>query len=111
MVDKPRANAPVVKYIGESGWLLRRVCQFGTSAGFYGEPANGHSGGWRWSDRGWPASTAYFALYPLPIAVGAAGLGPFWRLCREACSEGDHDERDHARELEQRRRAAAGGAP
>jgi hypothetical protein len=50
------AAAPV-RYIGETGEFRRRMCQFGNSAGFWGERRNGHSAGWRWpvgqSDNAW----------------------------------------------------------
>jgi hypothetical protein len=40
--------APEVRYIGETSEFRRRMGQFGTSAGFWGERRPGHSGGWRW---------------------------------------------------------------
>src|SRR5438128_2521307 len=41
--------APEVKYIGESGEFLRRIGQFGESAGFFhdGKRRDGHSAAWR----------------------------------------------------------------
>jgi hypothetical protein len=37
-----------VRYVGETSEFLRRMGQFGNSAGFWGQRRNGHSGGWRW---------------------------------------------------------------
>jgi hypothetical protein len=46
-----------VRYIGETNAFLRRMGQFGESAGFWGNRQNGHSAGWRWpaghSDSTW----------------------------------------------------------
>ena len=41
-------TAAEVKYIGETGEFLRRLGQFGESAGFGGGRRNGHSAAWRW---------------------------------------------------------------
>ena len=43
-------KAAEVRYIGETGEFLRRMGQFGQSAGFWGERHNGHSAGWRWAE-------------------------------------------------------------
>lgn len=80
---EPNPVQHAVKYIGETGLLLRRLGQFGTSAGLFGERGRGHSAGWRWKDE-WIAAGAYVALYPVPKDVADSGLSPFWRLCREA---------------------------
>ena len=72
-----------VVYVGETSNLRRRMGQFGTSAGFFGTRKKGHSGAWRWKDD-WSTDGAFFALYPVPDDVVAAGLAPLWRLCREA---------------------------
>ena len=37
-----------VQYVGETGNFNRRMRQFGTSAGFFGPRAKGHSAAWRW---------------------------------------------------------------
>jgi len=37
-----------VRYIGETSEFLRRIGQFGDSAGFCGARRNGHSAAWRW---------------------------------------------------------------
>src|SRR5438128_58250 len=41
-------TAVEVKYIGESNEFQRRIGQFGTSAGFWGQRRKAHSAGWRW---------------------------------------------------------------
>ena len=41
-------TAATVQYIGETSEFLRRMGQFGDSAGFWGERREGHSAGWRW---------------------------------------------------------------
>jgi hypothetical protein len=50
--DEPNCDRPHcqshVKYIGETNWFKRRMGGFGASAGFWGEPAAGHSAGWSW---------------------------------------------------------------
>ena len=81
LVPHPTHSSTV--YVGESGSLLRRMRQFGNSAGFFGKRRSGHSGGWRWRDE-WPKAGAFFAFYPAPAEVTQAGLTPLWRLCREA---------------------------
>jgi hypothetical protein len=43
-------TAPEVKDIGETGQNLRRMGQFGNSAGFFGERRNGHSTAWKWPE-------------------------------------------------------------
>lgn len=39
-----------VKYIGQTNNFRGRMGQFATSAGFWGQRANGHSAGWRWPE-------------------------------------------------------------
>lgn len=50
-------TAAAIRYIGETSEFLRRMGQFGNSAGFWGERRNGHSAGWRWplgkTDKTW----------------------------------------------------------
>jgi hypothetical protein len=41
-------TAGTIRYIGETNAFLRRMGQFGNSAGFWGARQNGHSAGWRW---------------------------------------------------------------
>lgn len=62
----PPSIAPTdgaVRYIGETNEFLRRMGQFGNSAGFWGKRQNGHSAGWRW-----PAGrseSAWVSFYPI----------------------------------------------
>ena len=39
-------TAGAVRYIGETSEFLRRMGQFGNSAGFWGDRQTGHSAGW-----------------------------------------------------------------
>ena len=41
-------TAREVQEIGETGEFLRRMGQFGNSAGFFGDRCNGHSTAWKW---------------------------------------------------------------
>lgn len=46
--QKQLHTCPQVKYIGETHCFKTRMGAFGTSAGFWGDRANGHSAGWSW---------------------------------------------------------------
>src|SRR5689334_18403024 len=39
---------PAVLYVGETANFKRRLCQFGDSAGFFGDRRKGHSAAFRW---------------------------------------------------------------
>ncbi|MBE7465977.1 MAG: hypothetical protein HS116_21080 [Planctomycetes bacterium] len=56
-------KAPQVKYIGETRSFLRRMGQFGHSAGFWNKRQDGHSAGWRWPEG--RTECAWVAFFPV----------------------------------------------
>jgi len=77
-----------VQYVGETGEFRSRMNDFARSAGFRGEPCNGHSGAYRWECG--RREHLWVAFFHVACPLGQEHLGIGLRKWLEAVALEEH---------------------